>query len=214
MSGDDNEAAAVRTTAPGRRDILEAAATAFTRGGYTATTIDDIAREMGATKGRVYHYYRAKADVFLDIVTTGMQELIDGVQPIAGNTDLDPATRLWRMAHHHAGLMMTRNSFQRVAMRAVEMRRLGEAPAQQQALETVVAMRDRYEQLFADVIDEGRQAGVFRDVDSRLATKPLLGALNWISLWYDPQRGDYNTRQRVADEYADFILGGLRRSPR
>ena len=190
MSGDDNETAAVRTTTPGRRDILEAAATAFTRGGYTATTIDDIAREMGATKGRVYHYYRAKADVFLDIVTTGMQELIDGVQPIAGNTDLDPATRLWRMAHHHAGLMMTRNSFQRVAM------------------------RDRYEQLFADVIDEGRQAGVFRDVDSRLATKPLLGALNWISLWYDPQRGDYNTRQRVADEYADFILGGLRRSPR
>ncbi|MEU5911726.1 TetR/AcrR family transcriptional regulator [Micromonospora sp. NPDC047527] len=213
MTADDNEPV-TRPPAPGRRDILEAAATAFTRGGYTATTIDDIAREMGATKGRVYHYYRAKADVFLDIVTTGMQELIDGVQPIAGNTGLDPATRLWRMAHHHAGLMMTRNSFQRVAMRAVEMRRLGEAPAQQQALETVVAMRDRYEQLFADVIDEGRQAGVFRDVDSRLATKPLLGALNWISLWYDPQRGDYNTRQRVADEYADFILGGLRRSPR
>ncbi|MEU8367377.1 TetR/AcrR family transcriptional regulator [Micromonospora tulbaghiae] len=212
MTADDDTTA--RPPAPGRRDILEAAATAFTRNGYAATTIDDIAREMGATKGRVYHYYRAKADVFLDIVTTGMQELIDGIEPIAGNGGLDPATRLWRMAHHHAGLMMTRNSFQRVAMRAVEMRRLGEAPAQQQALETVIAMRDRYEQIFADVIDEGRKAGVFREVDSRLATKPLLGALNWISLWYDPQRGDYNTRQRLADEYADFIVGGLRRSPR
>ena len=212
MTADDDTAA--HLPAPGRRDILEAAATAFTRNGYAATTIDDIAREMGATKGRVYHYYRAKADVFLDIVTTGMQELIDGIEPIAGNAGLDPANRLWRMAHHHAGLMMTRNSFQRVAMRAVEIRRLGEAPAQQQALETVIAMRDRYEQLFADVIDEGRKAGVFREVDSRLATKPLLGALNWISLWYDPQRGDYNTRQRLADEYADFIVGGLRRSPR
>ena len=126
MSADDETT--TRPPAPGRRDILEAAATAFTRNGYAATTIDDIAREMGATKGRVYHYYRAKADVFLDIVTTGMQELIDGIEPIAGNGGLDPATRLWRMAHHHAGLMMTRNSFQRVAMRAVEMRRLGEAP--------------------------------------------------------------------------------------
>ena len=119
MSADDETT--TRPPAPGRRDILEAAATAFTRNGYAATTIDDIAREMGATKGRVYHYYRAKADVFLDIVTTGMQELIDGIEPIAGNGGLDPATRLWRMAHHHAGLMMTRNSFQRVAMRAVEM---------------------------------------------------------------------------------------------
>jgi hypothetical protein len=108
---------------------------------------------------------------------------------------------------------MTRNSFQRVAVQAVEMHRLGEAPAQQKALEKVVAMRDQYEQLFADVIDAGKRDGVFRDVDSRLGTKPLLGALNWISLWYDPQRGDYNTRQRVADEYADFIVGGLRRSP-
>jgi AcrR family transcriptional regulator len=197
----------------GQREILEAAAIAFTRSGYAATTIDDIAREMGATKGRVYHYYRAKADVFLDVVISGMDEMIAGIQPIAADESLPVETRLWRMVHHHAGLMMTRNSFQRVAVQAVEMHRLREQPAQQKALDKVVAMRDQYEQLFADVIDEGRRGGVFREVDSRLATKPALGALNWISLWYDPQRGDYNTRQRVANEYADFIIGGLRRSP-
>jgi len=79
-------------------------------------------------------------------------------------------------------------------------------------LEEMFVLRDRYEQLFAEVINQGRQNDEFRDVDPRLATKPVLGALNWISLWYDPERGDFATRARVAEEYADFVVGGLRRS--
>ncbi|MFI5610010.1 TetR/AcrR family transcriptional regulator [Amycolatopsis sp. NPDC051903] len=199
-------------TGPGPREILEAAALAFTRTGYEATTIDGIAELLGATKGRVYHYYRTKADIFLDVVQTGMEEMIAGVAPIAATADISSADRLWRMVHHHAGLMMTRNSFQRVAVQAVEMHRLQENQAHREAYQKVIALRDEYEQMFADVIDEGKREGLFRDVDPRLATKPALGALNWISLWYDPERGDYATVQRVANEYADFIVNGLRRS--
>jgi AcrR family transcriptional regulator len=199
-------------TGDGRRDILEAAATAFTRGGYASTSMDDIADLLGATKGRVYHYYRAKADIFLDVVLTGMYELIAGIEPLATAEEVPPADRLWRMAHYHAGVMMTRNSFQRVAIQAVEMRRVGQAPARRPALDSVVALRDRYEQHFADVIEEGSRQRVFRDIDPRLATKPVLGALNWIGLWYEPERGDHATIRRLADEYANFIVAGLRRS--
>jgi AcrR family transcriptional regulator len=197
---------------PGQREILEAAAIAFTRTGYEATTIDDIADQLGSTKGRVYHYYRAKADIFLDVVLTGMEEMIAGIQPITAASDISSADRLWRMAHHHAGLMMTRNSFQRVAVQAVEMHRLLEHSTHREALQKVITLRDQYEQMFADVIDEGKREGLFRDVEPRLATKPALGALNWISIWYDPERGDFATVQRVANEYADFIVNGLRRS--
>ncbi|WP_255953474.1 TetR/AcrR family transcriptional regulator [Streptomyces odontomachi] len=197
---------------PGQREILEAAAIAFTRSGYEATTIDDIADQLGATKGRVYHYYRAKADIFLDVVLTGMEELIAGVQPLATGADISAVDRLWRMVHHHAGLMMTRNSFQRVAVQAVELHRIREQFSRHEVLQKVVALRDQYEQMFADVIEEGKREGLLRDVDPRLATKPALGALNWITIWYDPERGDYATVQRVANEYADFVVNGLRRS--
>ncbi|MBO0876583.1 MAG: TetR/AcrR family transcriptional regulator [Pseudonocardia sp.] len=72
----------------GRRDILEAAATAFTRSGYASNSMDDIADLLGATKGRLYHYYRAKADIFLDVVLTGTDELIAGIEPIATVEDV------------------------------------------------------------------------------------------------------------------------------
>jgi AcrR family transcriptional regulator len=195
---------------PGQREILDAAALAFTQNGYAATSMDEIAERLGATKGRLYHYYRAKADIFRDIVLAGMQELIDGVAPIAARQDLSCADRLWRMAHHHAGLMMSRNSYQRVAVQAVEMHKMGKSV--DTVLQDTFALRDQYEQLFADIIERGRRSGELRDVDPRLATKPVLGALNWISLWYDPERGDFASRARVAEEYADFVVGGLRRS--
>lgn len=194
---------------PGRRDILEAAAVAFTRSGYDATTIDDIADELSATKGRVYHYYRSKADIFLDVVTTGMQELLAQVGPLA--REEGPAVdRLDRMVRRHASLMMTRNAFQRVAVQAVEMRRLGQGP-RREALAEIVRLRDEYEQLFADVVRDGQVEGELREVDGRLATKPVLGALNWITLWYEPERADDGDVTRIAGEYAAFVVGGLRR---
>jgi len=195
----------------GRREILDAAAVEFARSGYAATTIDAIAERMGATKGRVYHYYRAKSEIFADIVSAGMQELIDQIAPIAASADVSSLDRLWRMAHHHAALMMTRNSFQRVAIQSVEMvRQHAAAPS----LADTIALRDTYEQLFADVISQGVADGYLRDVDPRQATKPVLGALNWITVWYDPERDSADGTAAingVADAYADFVVNGLRR---
>lgn len=194
---------------------MDAAASAFARYGFADTSIDKIAELLGATKGRVYHYYRAKANIFTDIVISGMQEMIDVAGPIAARSDLSPFDRLWRMSRHHASLMMTRNSFQRVAVAAVEMNRLHDGSTGTPATSRrIVALRDTYEQLFADVIDDGRREGVFRDVDARMATKPVLGALNWISIWYDPDRGETAALERIAEDYADFVVNGLRRLPR
>jgi len=200
--------AASAAALPGQREILDAAALAFARSGFAGTSMDEIAERLGATKGRLYHYYATKADIFRDVVRAGMQELIDGVAPIAARQDLSCAERLWRMAHYHAGLMMTRNSYQRVAVQAVELHRMDKRV--DAVLEDTFRLRDHYEGLFASVIEQGRQAGELRDVDPRLATKPVLGALNWISLWYDPARGDFASRARLADEYADFVVRGLR----
>lgn len=196
---------------PGHHEILEAAAAAFTRSGYDATTIDDIADELNATKGRVYHYYRSKADIFLDVVLTGVRDLLAQVGPLARGPA--PAVeRLERMVRRHASMMMTRNAYQRVAVQAVEMRRLGQGP-RHEALSEVVRLRDEYEQLFADVVADGQREGALREIDERLATKPVLGALNWITLWYDPARGTDDDVARIAGEYARFVVGGLRREP-
>lgn len=194
----------------GRRRILDAAALVFAQRGYLATTIDAIADELGATKGRVYHYYRGKAEIFLDVVVTGMIDLIEELEPISKDPDLTPRERIYAMARSHALLMMVRNPSQRVAVQALELRTVPEIALHADTLAQVRELRRRYERLFTDVLDEGVQQQEFDDVASGVVTKAALGALNWIPIWYDPQRGSEEYVDRVADTFARFILNGLK----
>ena len=53
----------------------------------------EIADELRSTKGRIYHYYRGKAEVFLDVVLTGMQDLHAQLAPIVEDASLTPTER-------------------------------------------------------------------------------------------------------------------------
>ena len=193
----------------GRRAILEAAARAFARRGYLATTIDAIADDLGSTKGRIYHYYRSKPEVFLAVVVAGMHDLIDEMEPLSRGGR--PSERLHAMARRHAELMMVQHSAQRVSVQAVEMRTVPELAAHRDLLATSLELRRRYEQLFVDVVEEGVAAGELEADDTRLAVRSVLGALNWIPIWWDPDRPEGATEvSRVAERLARFVVRGLR----
>jgi len=179
---------------------------------YLATSIDAIADELGATKGRVYHYYRGKAEIFLDVVVTGMYDLIEELTPLSRAEGRTPEQRMYDMVHLHATLMMLRNHPQRVSVQAVEMRTSPEIAVHSDALAEVFELRRRYERIFIDVVDEGIATAEFRPLDSNLAVKAALGSLNWIPIWYTPERGNEDDIAKVADEFARFIVNGLKRS--
>jgi AcrR family transcriptional regulator len=49
-----------------KRDaILDAARTVFSREGYAATSVDDVAAEAGIAKGTVYLYFKSKEELYL-----------------------------------------------------------------------------------------------------------------------------------------------------
>jgi TetR/AcrR family acrAB operon transcriptional repressor len=47
-----------------RRDILKAALDLFHAKGYTRTTLEEIARSAGVTRGAIYWHFKDKADLF------------------------------------------------------------------------------------------------------------------------------------------------------
>ena len=60
-----SDAAAKRN---GRRDeILEAAFEEFSRNGYATTTLDQIRRARGVTKGTIYVYFESKEHLFISM---------------------------------------------------------------------------------------------------------------------------------------------------
>ncbi|MET0284437.1 MAG: TetR/AcrR family transcriptional regulator [Polyangiales bacterium] len=56
--------------------MLDAAARAFARGGYHATTMQDIAREAGYTPPSLYVYFEGKEQIFVELATLLSREFM------------------------------------------------------------------------------------------------------------------------------------------
>ena len=176
-------------TEENRLRILDAAAACFMAAGYEATTIDSIAKRLKSTKGRIYYSYPSKAALLIGVMQEGMQRAEDAVRAAAA-VPAEPLPRLEAMASAHALLVMRALPYHVVTMDGLERhRRRAMTASQRTAISQILRQRDRYEDMFTQVIAEGVEEKVFRPVDAALTTRALLGALNSTALWYRPRRG-------------------------
>lgn len=67
-----------------RQRILEVALDLFAERGYGATSLQDIADEMGVTKAAVYHHFHAKADILRAISASTLEAIIAVADRVSG----------------------------------------------------------------------------------------------------------------------------------
>lgn len=200
--------------AEARLEILQAAAECFMEQGFHATSIDVVARRMGATKGRVYHHYRSKMDLFFDVHRLGMDRLFEAVEP-ARQAGGDALQVLGRMMHAHALALFEHHAFESVVVQGVHLHRFGATtPAQRQVLDELIASRDRFEGLFRQQLLLAQAQRLVAPLDASIAVKTLLGGLQWSLIWYRPEiDNSLGNRQRLAAEMVHTLVEGLRMRP-
>jgi AcrR family transcriptional regulator len=195
---------------PARREILDAAAHCFMEQGFHASSIDGVARRMAATKGRVYHHYPSKIDLFFDVHRLGMALLFAAQQP-AMRTPGDALQVLAAMLRAHALALFEHHAFESVVVQGVQLHRFGAlTPRQRTELDGLVASRDAFEALFRAQARAAQAAGLLGPLDLSIAVKTVLGGLQWSLIWYRPAHGDsLAQRQRLADAMVATLLQGL-----
>lgn len=217
MRGDSGGAAPRPRADPkeaNRAEIIDAAARCFMRRGFDKTTIDDIADELNATKGRVYHRFRAKSEIFFAVYRQAMQFCFDAVDPLLA-LDLPASERLLRMAEAHALVMMEHLSYQRSIKQGVEIYLTGATTeAERRALGELVDMRDRYEERFRKTLREGQADGSLSVPDVAISGRAILAALNGLTDWYRPRSRDTRaSRQAIARKLALTVVNGVAARP-
>lgn len=193
-----------------RTPILKAAAACFRESGYAATSIDDVARRLGATKGRIYHHYPSKADLFFDVYRMGMDINFDTIRPIH-RSDVPAIEKLATMCRAHILVMMESQDFQRVVWQGVELHINGATtPGQRVVLDGLIRMRSDYDQLFRDVMEEAKTDGALDYRRHSIAVSTLFAAMNGPVFWYKPRPEETHAeREEMADEIVRFCLRGL-----
>ena len=192
-----------------REEVLAAAAECFMRLGYEATSMDDVAEALGATKGRVYHHYTSKPELFFAVYRRAMEMQRENVLPIAKQAG--PANlRLIKMANTHVLCLMEARPFQRTLTMGVNLYRFGaNSPEHAVVLEELMDERRDYELIWRKVLSAGRRDGTLHVPDTSVSTRTLLGGLNWVSMWYSPRPGETRRdREKLAERVVDTVLGG------
>ena len=201
-----------------RAEILRAAATCFMERGYSETSIDDVARALGATKGRIYHYFRSKADLFAGVFRAGMEMNYAAVEPL--RTVSGSAAKRWQlMATAHVLQMIDTKPFQRTVWMGVEMHLRGATtPEQRNVFSGLIQYRSDYGDLFRQVILDARDEGEFDFEDLSIANQMMFMTLNSPIFWYGRRTGE--TREDV-EKLAQTVvtcawrgLGGAREGER
>ena len=195
-----------------REEILQAAAEMFMDLGYGLTSIDAIADRLGATKGRIYYYFKSKAAIFFDIQRVAMSRLMADITPIAASR-LPVDEKLRRMATAHLENLLNDLPIQKVSVQGLERYQFQSTGYKYvKELRELNGLRDSYEQIFAEVIDQGTREGLFRDMPPRLLTKPFFGTLNWVTVWYRPRKiQDADSNRMIVETLVSFVMQGIRK---
>jgi AcrR family transcriptional regulator len=194
-----------------RMEIMEGAALCFEARGYSATSLDEVAARISSTKGRIYHHYASKAELFLDVYRAGMMMNFQAIEPIL-ERDMPAIKRLKAVLKAHVMCVIRTKPFQNVVGQGVDMLRHGTMPANEHAeLEQLAALRDAYSDHFRTVLEQAMADGDIAYANIKIALNSVFMCINGPIVWFTPRKDqDQREIEAVADEcvlYAIRLLG-------
>jgi AcrR family transcriptional regulator len=163
-----------------------------------------IARELGVSKSTLFHHIGSKQDMLFEILREPMEEVYPRLQEIYRRPI--SATEKLRLAVSNHILGMAQN------LEVVTVLLLERDCLDEPYREVLRPTRERYVQIFRDLIRDGVAGGEFRPVDPKIAAFAILGMCNWLVQWYNPQ-GEIPPEE-IAKTYAEFAVRALQSDAR
>ncbi len=189
-----------------RQAILDIAAALFARKGVAATTVREIADEVGILSGSLYHHFESKEAMVDEVISSFFDDLRARYKEVLAS-DADARSRLRDLvaaslevgqAHRHA-TEIYQNDVNYLSR-----------------LDRFAYLRNAAREVQASwlaIINAGVAEGVFRDdLDPKIAYSLMRDAV-WLSVrWFKPTR-DYPAA-RLAEDCTSLFLDGLGRATR
>lgn len=185
-----------------RKTQIDHTATALFRArGYAATSMRELATALGLEAGSLYSHIKSKEEILHRVCFGLAAEFFTGFDAATAESAAPVATQLRQAIEAHVRVLTRDSAASAVFLH--EWRHLSE-PARTEFL----ALRDRYEAGFRNLIAHGLTTGELHTPDAAFAALTLLASLNWLPNWYRPD-GKLNPDE-IAHLLAEQLLNGMR----
>jgi AcrR family transcriptional regulator len=186
-----------------REHILRVAARAFAEKGYRATSLQEIAEEVGVTRPAFYHHFKSKQEILAAIVDAAL-ERAEATVDQATATDASAIDQLRDFIRRYVEINTEHAEVPSL------FQNLGELD--EEAAESARQRRSAIDHKLARLIERGVQTGELASPSPLNAANAILGAANWMHAWY--RSGGRLRPEEIADMLADLAIYGLAGHPR
>lgn len=160
-------------------EILDAAFEEFTKHGYAATRLEDVAALAGVTKGTIYFYFETKERVFEAMIRRTSQTLFPEIENYAATLEGSYTSRLRALIGFFFDLIAkNRTSREMLRFLIAEGGRFPEL-VDRHYEEFVRPMIEQIHKL----IEAGTAAGEFRAAPSILSTEIIMSPAIFLTVW-------------------------------
>ncbi len=186
-----------------RREILEAAMRCYSKKGYHATTMDDITRESGLTKGGIYWHFKSKWEIFLEMIREHNKvhlALWEKVEEIGASENALIEGGLLFL-HEHVNNEWLSNVYKEVEI---------EGTRNEEVRQEYLAMFDEIKHKIRELLKRAYSEGIIRKLDFESITIILVSLIEGIltQYWLSGGKLDY---ERVWKTFSDSMLNGILR---
>ena len=181
-----------------QQSVLRVAIELFNQQGYDATSMGDLARELGLTKSAIYHHVPSKEHLLESAIDEALGALTTSLDDVTATTGLDAGERLRAAVRGSVVVLL-----EHLPAVTLLLRVRGNTPAEKAALQRRREIDHRLAEMVRDAADAGAIRG---DVDPLLTSRLLFGMVNSMTEWLRDD-GDVAT---IADTVTTLAFEGLR----
>jgi AcrR family transcriptional regulator len=182
-----------------REAILESAAQVFRQKGFHGASMADIADSVQLQKASLYHHFSSKQDILLQLLDRALEMVTERMEQVMAQAV--PADEKLRLAMR-SYLKTLSEQGDLVSVMLLEHRSLDPEYRSRH-----IPHRDRFEQMWRDLIQQGVETGIFACDDIPLTVRGLMGVMNWTITWY--RSGGELSIDEISDDFASMFMNGL-----
>lgn len=181
--------------------IRRVAADLFASNGYHATGMAELGEAIGLGRGALYYHIGSKEELLYEISVQHVEQMVAYGEELLAS-QLAPEERFRRLSRQ-----LMRTIADNLPELTVFFREIHSLTGTRK--ENLLRLRDRFESIWLEILQNGVQEGRFQTADP-LLVKGVLGLHNYSYLWLDPKGA--LTPEQVADRFCDLVLHGLLRT--
>jgi AcrR family transcriptional regulator len=178
--------------------VLHTAVRMFLERSYGRTSMDDVATQLNITKPALYHYFRNKEEILVEIYRLGtdlIDEMLDSIEA-------DEKPGLDKVADFIAGyIQIVTGDFGRAVIR------LDDGELSKAGRKLVRGRKREIDHRLRAIIEGGIGDGSIASCDAKIASFLLAGAIHGMAAWYEPA-GPLKL-SAITIQYVRLLTGGL-----